>query len=408
MDVVVTGRHCEVSDRFRSHVDDKLRRLEKLDHRIIHVRGGGREGNATPARPTAPSAWSSPPSPRARSSGPRPRPTTDGARWTWPWTRWRRRCAGPPTAGATTGHTTPGVGGGLAAAEQTAGPTPGRREATDERSARSPSPATARGRAREDPRGRPDDPRPGPLRDGAGRPRLLPVRRHGERAAVRRLPATGLRLRRDLARSSRLAGCGRVDPRGQPSCPTGQGLACKRPPERAPASPACHDAACRTQMSARRAPRADPGPGRGRPGPVPAGPDDVARRGGGASRSSARPVTVEGRRWPRARRPTWCCSTSGCRGAFGHRGLPRHQGGGAVREDRHADDLRRGSRPLRGDQGRSLRLPAQGDLHRRGRAGGAGRLRRPVADQPVNGGQAASPSSRRWRDPSGSSARRRG
>ena len=37
MDVVVTGRHCEVSDRFRSHVSDKLAKLEKHDHRIIRV-----------------------------------------------------------------------------------------------------------------------------------------------------------------------------------------------------------------------------------------------------------------------------------------------------------------------------------------------------------------------------------
>jgi ribosomal subunit interface protein len=37
MDVVVTGRHCEISDRFRSHVSEKLARLEKHDHRIIRV-----------------------------------------------------------------------------------------------------------------------------------------------------------------------------------------------------------------------------------------------------------------------------------------------------------------------------------------------------------------------------------
>jgi ribosomal subunit interface protein len=37
MDVVVTGRHCEVSDNFRSHVSDKLARLEKHDHRIMRV-----------------------------------------------------------------------------------------------------------------------------------------------------------------------------------------------------------------------------------------------------------------------------------------------------------------------------------------------------------------------------------
>ena len=37
MDVVVNARHCEVSDRFRSHVEEKLARLEKHDHRIIRV-----------------------------------------------------------------------------------------------------------------------------------------------------------------------------------------------------------------------------------------------------------------------------------------------------------------------------------------------------------------------------------
>ncbi len=37
MDVVVSSRHCEVSDRFREHVEDKLARLEKHDHRIIRV-----------------------------------------------------------------------------------------------------------------------------------------------------------------------------------------------------------------------------------------------------------------------------------------------------------------------------------------------------------------------------------
>ena len=37
MDVVVSSRHCEVSERFRQHVEDKLARLEKHDHRIIRV-----------------------------------------------------------------------------------------------------------------------------------------------------------------------------------------------------------------------------------------------------------------------------------------------------------------------------------------------------------------------------------
>lgn len=37
MEIVVKGRHCEVSDRFREHVSDKLIRLEKYDHRSQRV-----------------------------------------------------------------------------------------------------------------------------------------------------------------------------------------------------------------------------------------------------------------------------------------------------------------------------------------------------------------------------------
>jgi ribosomal subunit interface protein len=37
MEVVVTGRHCELSDRFRGHVSEKLAKLEKHDHRIMRV-----------------------------------------------------------------------------------------------------------------------------------------------------------------------------------------------------------------------------------------------------------------------------------------------------------------------------------------------------------------------------------
>jgi ribosomal subunit interface protein len=37
VDVVVSSRHCEVSDRFREHVEEKLSRLEKHNHRIIRV-----------------------------------------------------------------------------------------------------------------------------------------------------------------------------------------------------------------------------------------------------------------------------------------------------------------------------------------------------------------------------------
>lgn len=37
MDVVVSGRRCEISEEFRQRVIDKLSRLEKHDHRIIRI-----------------------------------------------------------------------------------------------------------------------------------------------------------------------------------------------------------------------------------------------------------------------------------------------------------------------------------------------------------------------------------
>lgn len=37
MEVVVTARNCEITDRYRAHVTEKLTRLEKHDHRIIRV-----------------------------------------------------------------------------------------------------------------------------------------------------------------------------------------------------------------------------------------------------------------------------------------------------------------------------------------------------------------------------------
>ena len=37
MEVVVTGRNCELSEGFRGHAEDKLTRLEKHDHRIMRV-----------------------------------------------------------------------------------------------------------------------------------------------------------------------------------------------------------------------------------------------------------------------------------------------------------------------------------------------------------------------------------
>lgn len=35
MDVVVKGHHCEIGDRFRQYVEEKLERIEKVDHRVL-------------------------------------------------------------------------------------------------------------------------------------------------------------------------------------------------------------------------------------------------------------------------------------------------------------------------------------------------------------------------------------
>ena len=37
MEIVVNCRHMDVSDRFRNHVEEKLARLEKHDHRVMRV-----------------------------------------------------------------------------------------------------------------------------------------------------------------------------------------------------------------------------------------------------------------------------------------------------------------------------------------------------------------------------------
>ena len=65
MEVSVTGRHCELSDRYRSHVEEKLAKLEKHDHRIIRVQVEV-ECERNPRQSDRPCGWSSRPSRRAR------------------------------------------------------------------------------------------------------------------------------------------------------------------------------------------------------------------------------------------------------------------------------------------------------------------------------------------------------
>src|SRR3954471_24262864 len=46
VDVVVKGHHCEVSDRCRQYVEEKLERIEKVDHRVLRCEVEvGREKN---------------------------------------------------------------------------------------------------------------------------------------------------------------------------------------------------------------------------------------------------------------------------------------------------------------------------------------------------------------------------
>ena len=126
-------------------------------------------------------------------------------------TRWPPRCAAPPTAAACTTAGTRPVSVGQALADDAARRRQRGRRRDDDRAPGRTDHGHRRRAARgprEVPPGEPDDARPGALRDGAGRPRLLPVRRQGERAPVGRLPPPRLRLRRDLAR-----------PRGRPADP---------------------------------------------------------------------------------------------------------------------------------------------------------------------------------------------
>ena len=204
MDVVVTGRHCELSDRFRSHVAEKLdpAREARPPH---HARpGGGRErAQPAPGRPCragrADRVLQGPGDPgrgrrRGQDGRPRPRARQDG-RPDAP----RRR---PPPRAPRPAH--PGLG--RPRRSPTSRPERARRpRTTTSVTERQVGPITVTGdgplvvREKTHP-ATPDDARPGALRDGAGRPRLLPVRRQGDRAAVGGLPPPRLRLRRHLAR----------------------------------------------------------------------------------------------------------------------------------------------------------------------------------------------------------------
>ena len=202
MEVVVTGRHCEVSDRFREHVSEKLSRLEKHDHRIMRVqveveleKNPRQHDRSTKVELTA---FSKGPVIRAEAAAEDKMGALDLALDKMQ-AQMRRAADRRRVHKGRNAHV--GVGEALASLPE-----------VDDASAddegvveRKVGPITVTGdgplvvREKSHTRDR-DDPRPGPLRDGARRARLLPLRGQGERAAVGGLPPPRLRLRSHLAR----------------------------------------------------------------------------------------------------------------------------------------------------------------------------------------------------------------
>ena len=207
VDIVVKGRKTEVPERFRKHVAEKAGQDPEARRQGDQPRRRGVQGAQPPAgRPQRPGGDHAE---HPRPGGPR------GSRRRGPVRR----------AGRGRGQ----AGGAAAQGREQAPHPPGQRP--DSRPPRSPRRAgrraDQRGRdagRRPRPRtavpttrigsmevrgegplvvrekthaGRADGARPGALRDGAGRARLLPVRRQRDQAAERGLPPARLRLRRD-------------------------------------------------------------------------------------------------------------------------------------------------------------------------------------------------------------------
>ena len=202
MEIVVRGRNVEVPEHYRQHVEDKVGQLERFDGKLkmlrmdvelfheknprqsahcqrveITLRGKGPVVRAEAdgadfyaALDLAAHQAREPAAPRGRPPPRAPRPAHPGQRAASPTT--------PPPRWAPIDA----IDLDRQLAEGSARHRPGRAPARP-------------GRAGEAPSRHPHDRRPGPPRDGAGRPRLLPlpVRRH--RPADGRLPPARLRLR---------------------------------------------------------------------------------------------------------------------------------------------------------------------------------------------------------------------
>ena len=222
MDIVVKGRNVEVPDHYRVHVEEKLTRLERYDRKVIRfdvelfhepnrrqskncqrveITGKGR-GPAVRAEASAGDFYAALDAAvtklenrlrrlhdrRRVHYGRRSQTSVAEATAHLPPRRRRARAA--------TNGRAPDRGAARARTEQSYRPSRGAGTALGQcRGGQPPRPDRPGEGARIDP----DDRRPGPLPDGAGRPRLLPVPRRGLRPAERRLPQKGIRLRRDPA-----------------------------------------------------------------------------------------------------------------------------------------------------------------------------------------------------------------
>ena len=382
VDVVVSSRHCEVSDRFREHVEEKLARLEKYDHSVARVdvevtqeRNPRQADRAVRIQLTVHSRG---PVVRAEAAAEDKMAALDGAllrlqarlRKTADKRRIHRGNRTPTSLASAAGP--PRRAGSLDLRDDRDGA-----DGVDADLPHQVGPLTVLGDGPMVVREKTHQAAPMTLDQALYEmelvgPRLLPVRRQGDRAGQRRLPATRLRLRRDPAARS----------------------------ERRPAAPvlrrsAMHPCACVTAGGR--------GCGGGRrlpPDPIRVlvvDDQELFRRGLTMVIGALDGIELVGEAGDGASRGRDGRAYRSRRGAAGradarpqrHRDLRRAQGHHAVGADRDAHRQRRGGRPLRRGQERRVRLPAQGRLHRRGGPGGAAGGRRAVADQPGDGGQAA-------------------
>ena len=217
MDVVVKARHCNVTEEFRAYVAEKITRLEKLDDRVIRVevelsaeRNKRQHDQASRVEITVRTKG---PVVRAEAAA-EDKPAAFDLALDKLMAQFRKAAdrkrvhhgqhtprslyqAAAVLPNFENGHAeTNGNGRHTVAGIEVDGDGP------------------AGGAGEGAPR-RADEPRPGAARDGAGRPRLLPVPGRRAPGPERGLPAQGLRLRRDPA--------GHPEGRGQPASPAGAG-----------------------------------------------------------------------------------------------------------------------------------------------------------------------------------------